>query len=197
MRSLLIGVSLGWAAGISPGPLMIFVISTSLKKGARAGMRVALAPFLTDTPMLIVSVIATSRVGDDALDVLTLIGAVYLVWLGVVELRQAGYDRVLDGQGGGDLRRAIWLNLTSPHPWIFWLTVGGPIVARADSTAVAVGFLVGFYALLVGTKLMTAFLVGSNAHRFSDQIYRTMVKTGAIALIGFGLFLAWDRFLIG
>lgn len=189
VRGLLVGVSLGWAAGISPGPLMMFVVTTALKKGARAAMLVALAPFLTDTPMLLVSVLAASILPSGAVMVLTVGGGVYLIWLGIDELRHLEAARIESDAVGGDLRRAVWLNLTSPHPWVFWLTVGGPFVARADSGLEAAGFLLGFYLLLVGTKMSTAYLVGSNSHRLPDRVYRWMVISGAGGLVLFGVIL--------
>ncbi len=198
MKALLFGVSLGWAAGISPGPLMMFVITTALKKGARAGMHVALAPFLTDTPMLIVGVLTASVLsGGGALTALTVAGGVYLIWLGVFELRHLEAARIESVSGAGDLRRAVWLNLTSPHPWVFWLTVGGPFVARADTGLEAAGFLAGFYVLLVGTKLVTAFVVGSNSHRLPDRVYRWLVLSGAAGLVLFGVLLLVDAIVRG
>ncbi len=198
MKALLFGVSLGWAAGISPGPLMMFVITTALKKGARAGMHVALAPFLTDTPMLIVGVLTASVLsGGGALTALTVAGGVYLIWLGVSELRHLEAARIESVSGAGDLRRAVWLNLTSPHPWVFWLTVGGPFVARADTGLEAAGFLAGFYVLLVGTKLVTAFVVGSNSHRLPDRVYRWLVLSGAAGLVLFGVLLLVDAIVRG
>ncbi len=58
--------------------------------------------------------------------------------------------------------KGILTNLLSPHPWLFWLTVGAAILAQAiaKSWTVAAAFLTGFYALLVGSKVVIALLAG-------------------------------------
>jgi threonine/homoserine/homoserine lactone efflux protein len=45
---LLMGIVLGFAAGISPGPLMAMTISESLQHGSREGVKVAISPLVTD-----------------------------------------------------------------------------------------------------------------------------------------------------
>ena len=47
------GIVLGLSGGLSPGPLTALVISQTLRFGARGGMLVALAPILTDAPLVI------------------------------------------------------------------------------------------------------------------------------------------------
>ena len=52
---------------------------------------------------------------------------------------------------GSDLLKGVVTNLLSPHPWLFWLTVGAPILVMAwsDNPASALAFLGGFYGLMV------------------------------------------------
>jgi len=47
MEAFLLGASLGFAAGVSPGPLLAIVLREALRHGAAAGMRAALAPLVT------------------------------------------------------------------------------------------------------------------------------------------------------
>lgn len=47
---LFLGIALGLSAGLSPGPLQAIVISETLLKGKKEGIKVALAPLLTDLP---------------------------------------------------------------------------------------------------------------------------------------------------
>ena len=57
MTFLITGLTLGFAAVISPGPLMTLVITRTLERGLGAGLRVAIAPLLTDLPIIVVSMI--------------------------------------------------------------------------------------------------------------------------------------------
>jgi threonine/homoserine/homoserine lactone efflux protein len=55
------GIVLGLAAGFSPGPLTVLVISETLRHGLRAGVKVSLAPVLTDLPIIALAVLLLAR----------------------------------------------------------------------------------------------------------------------------------------
>ncbi|GIU91459.1 MAG: hypothetical protein KatS3mg011_0365 [Acidimicrobiia bacterium] len=188
MSSLLLGASLGWAAGISPGPLTALLITTALRRGPAAGMRVALAPLVTDLPVVALGVAAAAALPDPVVVGMNLMGGVYLMWIGVAELRSSGPPP----GPGGDLARGVVVNLLSPHPWLFWLTVGGPLLVEAWRTAPAsaVGFLAGFYGLLVGTKLVMAGVVGWGGARLAVRWHHRLAWLGGAGMAGLGAYLS-------
>ena len=57
MAYLLLGLSLGFSAGLSPGPLLTLVITRSLADGFWPGLRVALSPLITDVPIIVLSLL--------------------------------------------------------------------------------------------------------------------------------------------
>ena len=83
------GTVLGLAAGFSPGPLTLLVISETLRHGLGAGVRVSLAPLLTDLPLIVLSVLLLERLAavPAAAGVIALAGAAFLFYLGVGSLR--------------------------------------------------------------------------------------------------------------
>ena len=50
------GTLFGLAAGFSPGPLTVLVIGETLRHGLRSGLQVAIAPVLTDIPVILLTV---------------------------------------------------------------------------------------------------------------------------------------------
>lgn len=194
MTAFLLGASLGWAAGISPGPLSALVLATALRKGFAAGVRVAVAPLFTDLPVVAAGVVAAAALPGAVVAGLTLAGGVYLVWLGVAELRAAG--RPVPEGTGADLKRGVVVNLLSPHPWLFWMTVGGPLLVAAwrISPASAAGFLAGFYGLLIGTKVGLSALAAAGRRRLGTLWHQRLVKVGGLLLMVVGFFLL-GRFL--
>ena len=50
-----IGLLLGAPSGIAPGPMLILIISETLRHGIRAGAKVAFIPLLTDIPVVLIS----------------------------------------------------------------------------------------------------------------------------------------------
>jgi len=49
---LTFGILLGVSAGIAPGPLLALVISQALRYGMKAGIKVALAPVISNLPVV-------------------------------------------------------------------------------------------------------------------------------------------------
>ncbi len=70
---LLQGIVLGFTAGISPGPMLGLVINQTLKHGWRAGSVTALAPLLSDMPIIILMVFVLGHLPQLMLHILSLI----------------------------------------------------------------------------------------------------------------------------
>lgn len=192
MAELVLGVSLGWAAGISPGPLFALVLTTSLRRGFRAGARMAMVPLLSDLPVVALSVGVLSTLSEGVVRGLSVAGGVYLLYLAVMELRAARSHRAAAGPevvpAVRDLGRGVMVNLLSPHPWLFWIAVGGPILISAWRREPWAGaaFVGTFYALLVGSKVVVAWLVARGGSRLSEawQARLAMLGAGLIAVTG-------------
>jgi hypothetical protein len=117
MDALLFGLSLGFIAGISPGPLMTLVLSESLRRGFRAGAITSLAPLISDTPVIVLSLVALRQVPERFLTVLTLAGGLLVIFLGVrtiAEARTLSESDELGEAGGGELLKAALVNLLNP-----------------------------------------------------------------------------------
>ena len=56
------GLLLGLSGGLAPGPLLTLVASETLRHGARAGISVALAPLLTDAPIILATLWLLTRI---------------------------------------------------------------------------------------------------------------------------------------
>lgn len=197
METVLAAVSLGLFAGVSPGPLMALVLTASLERGFRAGALAAIAPLLTDAPVILLSFAVLGRVPENFLAGVTVAGGVFVAWIGVQTIVEArgplAPGRVPPATSD---RRYVWrgamVNLLSPHPWIFWFTVGTPLmierwaVARWESVA----FLAIFLCLLVGCKVVIAWAT-SHGRRFAGTLgHRRALIVLGVLLIAFAVWLA-------
>ncbi|SFM24980.1 LysE family translocator [Methanolobus profundi] len=177
---LLMGIFLGFAAGISPGPLMAMTISETLQHGSREGFKVAVSPLITD--VLIVSVILLILLNlksqEIAIAFISLAGALYLIHLGISSLRTGnnGLD-IITGKKDS-LKKGILANFLSPHPYLFWITIGGPVLFQALDVAMLapVLFVLGFYIFLVGSKIMIALLVGRSRSFLKNNYYLYTIR---------------------
>ncbi|WP_344963341.1 LysE family translocator [Streptomyces thioluteus] len=193
MRITALGVALGFSAGITPGPLLALVLSGTLRGGLATGLRVAAVPLLTDLPVVLLSVTALSALPDRAVAAGGVAGGLFLLWLALSTLREARTAEMprtgtaeAHAQGRRTLRQAALVNLLSPHPWLFWLTTGAPLLVDAwrDGPGGAGGFVLGFYALLVGSKALFAVVVARTRHRMTARAYRLLLAGAAVLLLG-------------
>ena len=199
---LLLGLTLGLSAGLSPGPLMTLVITTALRDGFWHGLRVAAAPFVTDLPIILLSVFVLNLLPPWTLAFVGVIGGGYVVYLGWETVRSASAAGVLILQGAPpsqtsgrqSLLRGAAVNALNPHPYLFWATVGGPTLLTAFSQSLLPGvlFLLGFYITLIGSKVAVAALVYSQARRFSAAWYQRILVLLGLLLIGLGIWLGWQ-----
>lgn len=195
MDFLVLGLGLGLAAGLAPGPLHMLVLTTSMQRGLTAGIRVAIAPLLTDLVIVSAGVLAVGALPELAVRALAFGGGLFVIYLGFDAVRWKP-EEAEAVSAAADIRRGFVANFLNPHPWLFWLGAGGPILrsAWADSAWSAVWFMVVFYILLVGTKVLLA-VVASRGTRFVDKNwYRVLIYVASGALVAMGVWLigsAW------
>ncbi len=187
------GLVFGLVAGISPGPLLALVISETVRGGFQAGLRVALAPLITDLPIILVAILILARISRSApiLGVITLAGAVFIGFLAYECFQTAKTkERPEPGSGTGSLIKGIVSNLLNPHPYIFWLTIGGPMLMAPEKNHIATGilFLLPFYTCLVGTKIIIAALASHSRFEPSMPAYRIVNGILGATLIFFALY---------
>lgn len=193
MDSFLLGLSLGLGAGVAPGPLLALVVRTTLQDGAAAGIRVAFSPLLTDVPIIALALVLAASLPETALGALGIAGGAFVIWLGVEALRESPAQ--VEAAAGAaaprrDLLRGALTNALSPHPWVFWLTVGAPVLAQGDP-ADSVLFLVAFYLLLIGAKVSVALAIGAGRERLMQgRGYALLLRGSALLLLATGVLLA-------
>jgi threonine/homoserine/homoserine lactone efflux protein len=197
VEALALGLSIGLAAGISPGPLLFLVVTSALRSGARAGVAAACAPLLSDALVVATTLFVLGRLPERTLAVVGLAGGLVVLGMGLATVRDARRAPDLAGQAGDGghaaaLRRAVVVNLLSPHPWLTWATALGPLVVSTwrGSPAGGVALVAGFYATLVGAKTVVALLVAGTRHRLGETGYRRALAGSGwlLALAGAALF---------
>lgn len=191
------GAVLGFWAGIAPGPLLTLVISETLCHGLRAGAKVACAPLITDLPIIALTVFVLAGMSQVAgvLGWVSIAGAVVLLWM-AWDTFQAKVPEVGEScSRDRALQKGILTNFCNPHPYLFWLTVGSPLLFGAYKNAGAAGpalFLVAFYAMIVLSKLGAAFITARSRAFLSSRAYVTLLRLLGAALVVFAFLFARD-----
>jgi threonine/homoserine/homoserine lactone efflux protein len=203
-EALATGMLFGLSAGLAPGPLLALVISQTLRHGPGQGVRVAMAPLITDVPIVVVSVLLVGVVAGSSgpLAVISLGGAAFVSWLAWETWRAQPPGEVASGTTAPAPRswtRGAAVNTLSPHPWLFWIAVGAPTVLAAYATAglpAATAFMAGFYACLVGSKVVIALAVGRARGRVAGRGYRWTMRILAVLLVAFAVGLVREAWLL-
>lgn len=190
------GLGLGLSAGLSPGPLMALVILQTLRHGPREGAKVAAAPLLTDLPIVALALLLTAGLARQpvALGLLSLCGAAYLLASAIGSLRFRPEAEGKAPEAPRSYRAGALANLLNPSPYLFWGTVGAPMLARdwAAGWPAAAAFLTGFYACLVGAKLFIAWLSGRMGPVMGSPSYRLVMRGLGLMLLCYAGWFAWE-----
>lgn len=193
---LIKGMVLGLSAGLSPGPLLTLVVSETIRSGPSAGFRVALAPLITDAPMIVLCLAMLGAVAGMApvIGGIGLAGSILLMAMGIGQLRIREVPNVESTHQGRPLLKGILANALNPNPYLFWLTIGAPLLMDALSERFidAAAFLGVFYGCLVGSKLALAAWVGRFRRFVSGRYYVWIMRVLGCVLIGFGMAVLKD-----
>ena len=191
-----VGFLMGAPSGISPGPMLILIISETLRHGIRAGAKVATIPLLTDLPVVLSSGFLFAQISDMnfLLGVISLVGFVFLLYLGSKNFRTANVKIPDYTPPPLLLKEIIFANLLNPNPYLFWFTVGAPLMVRSFQQTLSLGvvFLFSFYLGLIGVKFLLAIVAGKSRGFLQGIWYHRIMQFLGLALIGFAFFLLRD-----
>lgn len=160
-------------------------------------MPAALAPILSDGPIIILVLLILTQTPSWFLNTLQLIGGFFILYLA-----WGAYKTVVKSHNEPDiniqikqksLSEATILNLLNPNPYIFWSTILGPIFIEAWRITPPWGlsFIIGFYTTMILVYIGFIILFGT-ARLLHPIANRTLSGISALALLGFGVYQIWS-----
>jgi len=187
------GLLLGAPSGFAPGPMLLLIISETLRHGKRAGAKVACIPLLTDAPIVLVSSLLFTQISNMnmLLGGISIVGSIFLLNLGIKSIRTANSEFQDCTPRPLPLKKIMIANLVNPNPYLFWFTVGAPLMVRSfeNNWSTGVSFLLSFYLGLVGVKLILAIAAGKSRDFLQGLLYRRTMQLLSLMLIGFAVYL--------
>lgn len=185
---MIVGIVLGLSAGFAPGPLLTLVISETLRHNIGAGIRVAVSPLFTDLPIIVLTLAVLSHLSGSnrILGIISLVGGGVIFFMGYESMNPKRSESKPVATKPKSLLKGILVNALSPHPYLFWLSVGGPIMGRAMnlSRTAPFAFIGSFYVFLIGSKVLLAVLAHRSKSFLSGPWY-----VGTMRLLGTALCL--------
>jgi len=189
---LIQGFSLGLSATASPGPFQAYVIAQSVQNGWKRTLPAALAPLMSDGPIIALVLLLLTQLPAQFLRGIRIAGGFFVLYLAYMAFRAfrnfqpAGPSQNASRQSLG---QAALMNFLSPGPYLFWSLIGGPTLLTGwlQAPAHGVGFLIGFYTAMVGALVLLIFLFGK-AQQLGPRVSRVMLAISALAMLGFGIY---------
>ena len=190
---LLQGIGYGFSAAVQPGPFQTYIISQTLTRGWRRTLPAALAPLLSDGPIILLCLLVLSQVPLWVQRVLSIAGGLFILYLAYGAYRSwKNYDPKLPVVETGiqqSLFKAALMNALNPGPYIYWSLVTGPILLKGwrETPMHGIGFLAGFYLSMV-LSLVTIILIFGMAARLGPKVNRILLGASAVVLFCFGVY---------
>jgi threonine/homoserine/homoserine lactone efflux protein len=190
---LIQGLGYGFSAAVQPGPFQTYVIAQALDRGWRRALPVALAPLVSDGPIVALVLLVLSRMPAWLQRGLYLAGGafvLYLAWGAFTAWRD--FETEAAGEpppAERSVLKAALTNALSPAPYIYWSMVTGPILLAGwrEAPGHGLAFLGGFYGALVAALAGIIVLFGA-ARELGPRVNRTLLGVSALALAAFGIY---------
>ena len=204
---LLLFIAAGWLLNLTPGPDVLYIVSSALRSGVRAGVVAALGivsgcfVHVFAAALGVGALLATSAM---AFTVLKGLGAAYLVWMGLKLLRAkgGGSSRVPAATGPAAVAPDLWrvyrqgflTNLLNPKVALFFLAFVPQFIAPGTEDKVMaflwLGLLFNLNSLPINVGY--AWLAGWASGRVGavQRAMHWMDRAAGVMFIGFGLRLA-------
>ena len=193
---ILQGIGYGLAAAAQPGPFQTYLISQTIIKGWKRTLPAALAPLLSDGPIITLCLLVLSQVPSWLQRFLYLAGGLFLLYLAYgAYTTWKNFDPNIpftESKTQQNILQAALINTLNPNPYIFWSLVTGPILVTGwrEAPVYGLGFMAGFYAtMIVGFSLVV--IVFGSARQLGPKVNRALLGISAIALFCFGLVQLW------
>ncbi len=110
----------GLAGGFTLGPTTTVVVARTVRFGFTDGVKVAIAPLLTDAPIIAVSVLLIGHFAraKPVPGVITLLGAAFPIYLAVESFSMRGDEIADQNVEPHSIRKGFMANLLNPHPYL-------------------------------------------------------------------------------
>lgn len=184
------------AAAAQPGPFQTYLLAQTLQRGWRRTVPAALAPLLSDGPIILATVGFLQHIPTSFQRALSVAGGLFILYLafGSATAWYTGAPRT-DAASTADRQsvlRAALMNALSPGPYVYWSLVTGPILVTGwhETPLHGAAFLASFYVAIVTTLAVLIVAFGAT-QRLGPTYHRRLLGLSALALAGFGALQLW------
>ncbi|MDD5224464.1 MAG: LysE family transporter [bacterium] len=192
---------IGFSGAMIPGPVLVYAITSSSKRGFWAGPLLVLGHGILEGLLLILLVLGFAKFLSHELfnGIISLAGAGMLAFMGIGMLREARTAslNIKNDAPVSSLHpvpAGILTSISNPFWIIWWATIGLNFLSlsRAYGNLGILTFFSGHILSDLSWYSLISALVTFGRKLISDPIYRGILVFCALALIGFGAYFGWN-----
>jgi len=193
------GITFGLTGAVLPGPFQTYLILQSLKQGWQRVLPAALAPILSDCPIVVLALFVLSNIPSSLECGLHFASGIFILFLSlnsIIKQKKVSTDLTEpENRGKKTLLNAIFMNILSPGPYLFWSLVAGPVFLESWRKApfYGISFLACFYGAMVLTLCMLIILIGCTK-KLGKGVHKILLFMSMTALTCFGIYQLYQGF---
>ena len=188
------------ASGVmAPGPLFAATVSYGLRKGTRAGFKIAIGHTIVELPLVILLGIGvfSLEIFPEFRTIISIFGAITLFVFATIQIRTIFRKKELAASNPkqGPLITGILLSALNPFFIIWWLAIGFKLISDAMLIWSFAGILIVFalhiwmdYAWLGAIS----FLASKSSKILSNKNYKILMMGLSLMLVYFGIMFLVD-----
>ncbi len=198
---ILLGITLATLFGF--GPALLALVQTSIHRGFKAGISLAVGVFLSDLFLVLLSFEGVIQIVEQPKNKMAfgLVGGVILIVFGIITaLRKARTEvdeiEVHNPRTITYILKGFFLNVANPFIWIFWMGTMIAITSNYDQDEEAI--LTMFATTLITvfmSDVLKSYLAGKLKSLLTIKLLTLINRIAGIGLIVFGISLIIRAFL--
>lgn len=189
---LLPAITFGFAAGVQPGPLSVYLISQTLQSGWKRTFPAIFTPLVTDGPVAVFCLLILGNLPAGFLNYIQFAGGFFLLYLALKAAKswkKKENARVTGHSARKTLLDAMFINILNPNAYLGWSLVIGPMFLKAWKAGPAIGIslLAGFYLTMFVFTALLLFLFHKSRERV-PKLQQAFICLSAMFLALFGIY---------
>lgn len=208
-HTIIKGTLLGLTLAVLIGPAFFSLVQTSIQRGFKSGMFLAMGIFFSDLALVFLSFLGASQIlnAPENQKIVGYSGGLMLVIFGVYTFTRKGH---VAENGGIEVKKpgfltyffkGFFLNLANPSVWFYWIFWVGVVTSELGTeNGIDINLVIIFFTATLLTVFLTDLLKCFISHRIksylNDRVLMWINHIVGILLIIFGLYLFYKMIIL-
>jgi len=210
LQTILKGIILGLTLAVLLGPAFFSLVQTSIHRGFKSGMFLAIGIFISDLTLVFLSFLGASQIlnAPQNQKIVGLSGGLMLILFGVytyfhkMQITENGGIEVKKPGFITYLLKGFFLNLANPSVWIYWVFWVGVVTSELSTkdgeinTKLIFVFFTATLLTVFLTDLLKCFISFRIKIYLNEKVLKLVNHIVGVLLLIFGLYLIYKAMIL-